>query len=184
MARMKMSGLFGLAAAGLAAWWVLGRRASAAPALPVIDPLMLEGPGVQSASLETLSGLKAAGKVPPDAQDVYLVPNLPQPLMAVGGAPGVYAIPSNLMANGGAGAPVLLSGMRGFGARPLTVMRTTPSFANRRPGSLTLMSTPRMPSPRSLSGGLGFGQPVGWHAGQLYQPGTHDTTSGVTGLWY
>jgi hypothetical protein len=76
------------------------------------------------------------------------------------------------------------TGVAGFGARPMSVKRTTPSFDMPRPGRLTMVSTPSMPAPRTISGGSGFGEIACWHPGQLYQGGTHDTSSGVQGLWF
>lgn len=173
----KMGTIFGLAAAAGAVWWLTRKKA---PSLPVVSEANLPMNNIQSASEDTLAGLKVQGIVPPDAVDVYLVPNFQYPLAAVAGRPNVYAVPAAMAGGAGGG----MATIAGFGAHPLTVMRTTPNFRQPRPGSLTMMTTPRLPSPRSLSGGLGFGQPVGWRAGQLYQPGTHDTSSGVTGLWY
>jgi len=176
-----MQGLIGLAVAGGFVWWY-GRR-NQMPKLPTVSEDSLGVQGVQSAAPETLKGLVMQGLVPPDAVDVYLVPGLGYNLAQVAGRPGVYAVPASLVSGGGGGLPAVLSGYQGFG-RPMTVQRTTPSFQRPRPGALTMMTTPRLPSPRTLSGGMGFGQPVGWRAGQLYQPGTHDVSSGVAGLWY
>jgi hypothetical protein len=178
MARGKMiGGVMGLAVVGGLAWWFLRRKR----ALPTVGMETLAQPGVQTAAPETLAGLKEQGAVPADAVDVFLVPLLQMPLAAVAGTPGSYAVPASLVAGGSSGLPAAMSG---FGARPLTVQRATPSFDQPRPGSITLMTTPRMPSPRSLGSPAQFGCPVSWQAGQLYQGGTHETTSGVTGLWY
>lgn len=182
MARMQMGGLAVLAGAGVAVWWFLGRGRGGG-GLPVIAAEQLAGAGVQSASPDTLAGLKSMQTVPADAVDVFLVPGL-STMHAVAGSPGVYAIPAELVAGGASGMPTVLSGpTAGFG-RDMTVMRTTPSIDRPRPGTLTMMSTPMMPAPRALSGGTQFGQPVAWKEGQLYQGGTHETSSGVTGLWY
>lgn len=180
-----MGGLLGLAAVGGVAWWFLGRTGGniMAPMLPIMHEDIVAGAGVQSAAAETLAGLKASGTVPVDATDVLLIPGLGHPLARIAGlSPTTYAIPSNLTAGGSPGLPALMSG---YGRPNVFVgQRTTPSMAHPQPGTLTMMTTPSLPAPRSLSGGSGFGQPVSWHAGQLYQPGTHDTSSGVTGLWY
>lgn len=113
---------------------------------------------------------------------------------AAGTAPGpggtgaaVAAVISNLTQAAGQAYDIYQQqqspGVAGFGARPLTVKRGTPTWQDPKPGTLTMVSTPSMPAPRTLSGS-GFGQMGHWHPGQLYQGGTHDTSSGVRGLWF
>lgn len=183
--KMKLGGLLGLAAAGAAAWYFLGNWRPANPnMLPALSMDQLNGPGVQSASAETLAGLKAQGSVPADAVDVYLVPGLPG--LHAAGPPGVYAVPADLAAGGESGLPAIFSGM-GRRATPLAVSGRGgfPAQFRGLGRNLTTQETPSMQAPKSLGGGMAtFGQPVSWKAGQLYQPGTHDTNNGTTGLWF
>lgn len=113
MAR-KSSGLLGLVALGVGAWWLLRRNAAAAaPVLPVVTEEELMGVlGIQSATEDTLAGLKMTGLVPADAIEVYLDPTPGvAPLRAIAGKPGFYAVPSGaLEAIEGAGTILPLSG--------------------------------------------------------------------------